>query len=157
MKQRQAARLGRPLPAKLAFELAGRMKAMSADQSGVAAIEFGIFALLLFVALANVVDVTMSLYQRMQAENATQVAAQAAWKACDLPKLPATVNCPGLTTAISKRAGKHLAWYESFPGVRLTGRGILLRQFIKRTAICQRCFIQTSRLHGCGYAEPAAG
>jgi Flp pilus assembly protein TadG len=105
VKQRQAARLGRPLPAKLAFELAGRMKAMSADQSGVAAIEFGIFALLLFVALANVVDVTMSLYQRMQAENATQVAAQAAWKACDLPKLPATVNCPGLTTAISNALG----------------------------------------------------
>lgn len=105
MKQRQAARLGRPLPAKLAFELAGRMKAMSADQSGVAAIEFGIFALLLFVALANVVDVTMYLYQRMQAENATQVAAQAAWKACDLPKLPATVNCPGLTTAISNALG----------------------------------------------------
>jgi Flp pilus assembly protein TadG len=105
VKQRQAARLGRPLPAKLAFELAGRMKAMSADQSGVAAIEFGIFALLLFVALANVVDVTMYLYQRMQAENATQVAAQAAWKACDLPKLPATVNCPGLTTAISNALG----------------------------------------------------
>jgi len=81
------------------------MKAMSADQSGVAAIEFGIFALLLFVALANVVDVTMYLYQRMQAENATQVAAQAAWKACDLPKLPATVNCPGLTTAISNALG----------------------------------------------------
>src|SRR5258707_1605671 len=79
MKQRQAAPLGRPLPAKLAFELAGRMKAMSADQSGVAAIELGIFALLPFVALANVVDVTMYLYQRMQAENATQVAAQAVW------------------------------------------------------------------------------
>ncbi len=105
MKQRQAAPLGRPLPAKLAFELAGRMKAMSADQSGVAAIEFGIFALLLFVALANVVDVTMYLYQRMQAENATQVAAQAVWKACDLPKLPATVNCPGLTMAISNALG----------------------------------------------------
>jgi hypothetical protein len=73
---------------------------MSADQSGVAAIELGIFAPLLFLALVNVVDVTIYLYQRMQVQNATQVAAQAAWKACDLPKLPATVNCPGLTTAI---------------------------------------------------------
>src|SRR5438045_3985867 len=36
----------------------------------------------------------------MQAENATQVAVQAAWKACDLPKLPAMTNCPGLTLAI---------------------------------------------------------
>jgi len=101
MKQRQAAaRLGRPSPARLALELADRIKAISADQSGVAAIEFGIFAPLLFLALVNVADVTIYLYQRMQAQNATQVAAQAAWKACDLPQLPATVNCPGLTTAI---------------------------------------------------------
>jgi TadE-like protein len=81
-------------------EVASRAKAMWADQHGLAAIELGIFAPLLFLALVNVVDVTMYLHQRMQAENATQVAAQAAWKACDLPKLPATVNCPGLTTAI---------------------------------------------------------
>ena len=121
MKHRQAsARLERPSPARLALELADRIKAISADQSGVAAIEFGIFAPLLFLALVNVVDVTIYLYQRMQAQNATQVAAQAAWKACDLPQLPATVtwignlqlafhdlpqlpatvNCPGLTTAI---------------------------------------------------------
>ena len=101
MKHRQTARLGRPSPAKLALELANRIKAISADQSGVAAIEFGIFAPLLFLALVNVADVTIYLYQRMQVQNATQVAAQAAWKACDLPQLPATVNCPGLTTAIS--------------------------------------------------------
>jgi Flp pilus assembly protein TadG len=100
MKRRQAAGLRRPTPAKLAPELAARLKALSADQSGVAAIELGIFAPLLFLALVNVVDVTIYLYQRMQVQNATQVAAQAAWKACDLPKLPATVNCPGLTTAI---------------------------------------------------------
>jgi Flp pilus assembly protein TadG len=100
MKRRRTARLGRPSPAKLALELANRIKAISANQSGVAAIEFGIFAPLLFLALVNVVDVTIYLYQRMQAQNATQVAAQAAWKACDLPQLPATVNCPGLTTAI---------------------------------------------------------
>jgi hypothetical protein len=36
----------------------------------------------------------------MQVETATQVAAQAAWKACDLPQLPATTNCPGLATAV---------------------------------------------------------
>jgi len=101
MKRRQAAaRLGRPSPATLVLELADRIKAMSPDQRGVAAIEFGIFAPLLFLALVNVADVTIYLYQRMQVQNATQVAAQAAWKACDLPKLPATVNCPGLTTAI---------------------------------------------------------
>ena len=51
-------------------------------------------------ALANVTDVSIYIYQRMQAENATQIAAQAAWKACDLPKLPATINCAGLSTAM---------------------------------------------------------
>jgi len=106
MKRRQAAaRLRRPSPATLVLEFARKIKAMPADQRGVAAIEFGIFVPLLFLALANVVDVTIYLYQRMQVQNATQVAAQAAWKACDLPKLPATVNCPGLTTAISNALG----------------------------------------------------
>jgi Flp pilus assembly protein TadG len=66
----------------------------------VAAIEFGLFSIFLSLALVNVADVSIYIYQRMQVENATQVAAQAAWKACDLPQLPATVNCPGLTTAV---------------------------------------------------------
>jgi Flp pilus assembly protein TadG len=67
----------------------------------VAAIEFGFFAIVLAAALANVTDVSIYIYQRMQAENATQIAAQAAWKACDLSKLPAIVNCqPALTTAM---------------------------------------------------------
>src|SRR5260370_2517753 len=90
MKHLQPARLGRPSPAKLVLELANRIKAISADQSGVAAIEFGIFAPLLFLVLANVVDVTMYLYQRMQVQNATEVAAQAAWKTGDLTPLPLT-------------------------------------------------------------------
>ena len=104
-RHRQAARSARPSPAKLALEFACKIRALSADRSGVAAVEFGIFSVLLALALANVVDVTMYLYQRMQAENATQVAAQAAWKACDLPKLPATVNCPGLATAVQNALG----------------------------------------------------
>jgi Flp pilus assembly protein TadG len=70
------------------------------DQRGVAAIEFGFFAIFLSLGLANVADVSIYIYQRMQAENATQVAAQAAYKTCDLSKLPATTNCPGLATAM---------------------------------------------------------
>jgi Flp pilus assembly protein TadG len=73
---------------------------MAADRSGVASIEFAIFSIVLSLALVNVADVSIYVYQRMQAENATQVAAQAAWKACDLSKLPATTNCPGLATAV---------------------------------------------------------
>jgi len=99
MKHRQAARSPRPSPAKL--PLAGKIKAMSTDQSGVAAIEFGIFSVFLALALANVVDVTMYLYQRMQAENATEVAAQAAWKTCDLTVLPMTTDCSTLAASVT--------------------------------------------------------
>jgi Flp pilus assembly protein TadG len=99
MKYRQAALLRRPSPRKLALKFAGRINALWADQRGVAAIEFGFFAIFLSLGLVNVADVSIYIYQRMQAENATQVAAQAAWKACGL-SLPATTNCPGLTTAI---------------------------------------------------------
>jgi Flp pilus assembly protein TadG len=101
MKHRQAAQLGRPPPAKLALELTRSIKAMSTDQRGVAAIEFGIFSVLLALALANVVDVTMYLYQRMQAENATEVAAQAAWKTCDLTVLPVTTDCSSLAASVT--------------------------------------------------------
>jgi Flp pilus assembly protein TadG len=97
----QATRSARPLPAKRALELAGRIKAISADQRGVAAIEFGIFAPLLFLALVNVVDVTIYLYQRMQVQNATEVAAQAAWKTCDLTVLPLTTDCSTLAASVT--------------------------------------------------------
>jgi len=73
--------------------------AMTADRRGVAAVEFGIFVLLLSLALANVTDVSMYIYQRMQAENATEVAAQSALKNC-ATQLPATTNCSGLMTAM---------------------------------------------------------
>ncbi|HKU05624.1 MAG TPA: TadE/TadG family type IV pilus assembly protein [Bradyrhizobium sp.] len=72
---------------------------MRADQRGVAAVEFGVFVLLLSLALANVTDVSIYIYQRMQVENATQVAAQAALKTC-ATQLPATQNCSNLTTAM---------------------------------------------------------
>jgi Flp pilus assembly protein TadG len=102
MKQHlPAARSARPSPAKRALELAGKIRAMSTDQRGVAAIEFGIFSVVLALALANVVDVTMYLYQRMQAENATEVAAQAAWKMCDLTVLPPTTDCSTLAASVT--------------------------------------------------------
>ncbi len=80
--------------------LGRRTKAVWADERGVAAIEFGLFVVFLAVGLANVTDVSIYIYQRMQVENATQVAAQAAWKACDLAHLPATTKCPGLANAV---------------------------------------------------------
>jgi len=105
MKTGQAPRLRLPSPRKLALKFAGRTKAIWVDQRGVAAIEFAFFAIFLSLALVNVTDVSIYIYQRMQAENATQVAAQAAWKACDLSQLPATTNCPGLATAVQNALG----------------------------------------------------
>src|SRR5207342_3113846 len=75
--------------------------AIWADQRGVAAIEFGLFAIFLSVSLANVTDVSIYIYQRMQVENATQVAAQAIWKTC-ASSLPATTKCNGLATAVQR-------------------------------------------------------
>jgi len=100
MKRGQTAEWKHRSGRQLALTISARTRAIWTDQRGVAAIEFGFFAIFLATALANVTDVSIYIYQRMQAENATQIAAQAAWKACDLPKLPATVNCPGLASAV---------------------------------------------------------
>jgi Flp pilus assembly protein TadG len=100
MNNARAERSRLPAARRLALILAARAGALGADRRGVAAIEFGLFAIFLSLALANVTDASFYIYQRMQAENATEVAAQAAWKTCDLPMLPATVNCPGLATAV---------------------------------------------------------
>jgi Flp pilus assembly protein TadG len=95
------ARSGNRLSGGLASRLTRKARAIWADQRGVAAIELGIFAVLLALALANVTDAAIYIYQRMQVENATQVAAQAALKICST-KLPATINCPALSTAMQK-------------------------------------------------------
>jgi Flp pilus assembly protein TadG len=100
MKHRQARSLRWLSPKQLALEFAGRSRAIWVDQRGVAAIEFGFFAIFLSFALVNVTDVSIYIYQRMQAENATQVAAQAALKACG-SQLPATTSCAAvLATAV---------------------------------------------------------
>ena len=94
--------LSASLASRLASRLAGKTRAAWADQRGVAAIEFGIFSILLFASLANVTDVSIYIYQRMQVENATEVAAQAALKACGSSNtLPATSNCTNLLTAVT--------------------------------------------------------
>ena len=75
------------------------------DRRGVAAIEFGVFALVLIVAIVNVADVGMYTYDKMEVANASQIGVQAAWQTCDTTKLPATVNCSGLSSAISAAVG----------------------------------------------------
>jgi Flp pilus assembly protein TadG len=77
--------------------------ALGPDRRGVVAIEFAIFAGFLCFAILNVIDVSIYIYQRMQVENATEMAAQAVWKTCDPSSgyLPATTSCPGLATALT--------------------------------------------------------
>jgi Flp pilus assembly protein TadG len=86
--------------------LAEKISAICSDQRGVSALEFAFFAALLVFGLLNTADISIYIYKRMELENATQMAVQAAWKACDPSKgyLPATTNCPGLTTVIVKAA-----------------------------------------------------
>lgn len=100
MKMPAGKRMRAPSLTMLARLFAAGGKAIWSDQRGVAAVEFGLFAIFLAVALANVTDTSIYIYQRMQVENATQVAVQAAWKACDPSQLPATTKCAGLTTAL---------------------------------------------------------
>src|ERR1700692_3303167 len=73
------------------------------DAGGVAAVEFAIAATLIMVGILNAVDVGIYEYRRMQVENAAQVGAQAAWKACydTSAMLPATTKCSGLNDAIT--------------------------------------------------------
>lgn len=86
--------------------LAGKIAAINSDCRGTSAIEFSFFAGFLSLGLLNMTDVSVYLYQRMELENAAEMGAQAAWKACDATKgyVPATINCPGLTSAITNAA-----------------------------------------------------
>ena len=77
--------------------------ALRSHQQGTSAIEFSLFAGLLSIGMLNMTDVSIYFYQRMEVENAAQMSVQAAWKTCNPNnyQLPATTNCPGLTTAIT--------------------------------------------------------
>jgi len=89
--------LRRSLPAN---ETARIVRMLNTDQRGVAAIEFALVAAFLSFAILNVADISIYVYQRMEVENATEVAAQAAVKNCNTAQLPATTNCPALANAV---------------------------------------------------------
>lgn len=76
----------------------------AADERGAAAVEMALWALIIVLPVMNVIDLGYFLYQRMQLENATKMAAQAAWRSCGPIYQPATTRCPNypglLTTAI---------------------------------------------------------
>jgi Flp pilus assembly pilin Flp len=71
------------------------------DSRGVAAVEFAFIASAVGFVMLNVADLAIYLFDRLEVENATQMGAQAAYHACPWNLLPATVNCTGLSTAIT--------------------------------------------------------
>ena len=77
------------------------LRVLRQDCRGVAAVEFAFIAGFLSLAVANVSDISIYLYKRMEVENAALVGTMNALKACDPSHLPATVYCPGLTAAVT--------------------------------------------------------
>ncbi|NIX78378.1 TadE/TadG family type IV pilus assembly protein [Microvirga terricola] len=78
-----------------------RSRSLWSDNRGVAGIEFALVAGILCVLLLNGIELARYAYIAMQVQNAAQIGAQSAWKACDPTKeLPATTKCPGLGAAV---------------------------------------------------------
>ncbi|MGO4571819.1 TadE/TadG family type IV pilus assembly protein [Microvirga sp. 2TAF3] len=79
-----------------------RFRSFLDDHRGVAGIEFALVAGVLCILLLNGIEVARYAYTVMQVQNAAQMGAQAAWKACDpVKELPATTRCARLSTAIA--------------------------------------------------------
>ena len=85
------------------ISLAAKIPTFTSDKRGTSAIELSFFLALLTFGMLNVADISIYIYKRMELENATQMGVQAAWKNCDPNNgyVPATTNCPNLTTAIT--------------------------------------------------------
>lgn len=67
--------------------------------------EFALVLSLLIVPILNVVDFAMYGWDRMQVDNAAQIASQAAWATCIPPTyLPAQTNCSGMSSAVTTAA-----------------------------------------------------
>ncbi len=77
------------------------IRALANENRGVAAIEFALISTVMAGGILNAADVAIYLIDRLQVENATEMAVQAAWKTCDLTHIPATTKCPGLNSAVT--------------------------------------------------------
>jgi Flp pilus assembly protein TadG len=88
-------------------KLGKTLRMYPAVQGGAAAAEFALVLLFLVVPILNVVDVGIYTYDRMELDNAAQIAVQTAWAECaSSGKIPATVNnyCAGVTSAMTSAA-----------------------------------------------------
>ena len=156
MKRGQTAELRHRSARKLALKLGARTRAIWTDQRGVAAIEFGFFAIFLAAGARK-------RYRRLN----LRLPANAGGKCnpnCStggveglrLAEIAGDDKLPWADDRHAERIEEHLARHARFADGRLAVRGVLLRQLIERAAIRQRCLLQACRLHSCGYAELAA-
>jgi Flp pilus assembly pilin Flp len=72
-----------------------------ADERGVAAVEMSLVTGVFALAMLNAVEIGRYAYVLMEAGQATQAGAEAAYVTCDSNHLPATVNCPSLDSAVT--------------------------------------------------------
>jgi Flp pilus assembly protein TadG len=91
-------------------------------ESGAAAVEFAMFALVLAPLILNLGDLGYYAYTRMEVENAAQAGAQAAWANCPPPSSPtaaaSSTNCPQLSNAVTSAVqstglGSNVTWSNS--------------------------------------------
>jgi hypothetical protein len=82
----------------------GLLRRLGIDRQGASAIEFALIGSIFIVLLLNVVDFAMLIWSRMQVDYAAAAAAQAAYNTCSLQPMPATANCPTLTTVAETAA-----------------------------------------------------
>jgi Flp pilus assembly protein TadG len=83
------------------------------ETRGAAAAEFALTLIFLVFPLLSATDLGIYIYQRMEVQNAAQVASQAAWAACDTAaKLPATTGSPAHCAALDA-AVNAAAWSTS--------------------------------------------
>lgn len=69
--------------------------------AGSAAIEMALVSTFLCAGLMNGAELAKYGYSQMQLSNAAEAGASAALAACDTAHLPATENCPALTSAVT--------------------------------------------------------
>ena len=76
-------------------------RALAASRRGAAGIEFAMIASALIVAVFNVIDIARFAYADMEVNDAAQMGAQASWQTCPASLIPASVNCSGLSAAVT--------------------------------------------------------
>ncbi len=96
------------------------VRALLGDTGAAAAIEFALIASFLGVAVLNVSDVALYLFDKLEVNNATEMGAQAAWATCDLNHLPATTKCSAMNAAVtaavqSTSLGSHVSLQTGSP------------------------------------------